>query len=203
MIPGEQVKVVRSCTVVLVLLAFVVITAPVHGREAESRSEPPDNRFVKVSYYTEESPSRTPRRRYVLFAEFGVATESIGQVEYGILVDEPDLIDRLFSLAYFGAPGKDICPTGKRLNASGQELSEEDQQTGFYGATAGEYSLSPRRSLYVRIYSSEPVALVDCFVERIDGAGQARAACVDLQLEVVTPEPCESRPFTYEPYEGD
>ena len=80
---------------------------------------------------------------------------------------------------------------------------EEPPRCRRYGAAAGELSLSPRRSLYARIYSSEPLALVDCFVERIDGVGKARATCDDLQLEVVEAEPCTSRPFTYEPYQGD
>ena len=218
---------IRFRTVVLVLLTFVVITAAVSGgrellterrveaaiesskrenppiREVESRSKPANNRYVKVRYYTEESQSRNPPLRYVLFVEFGVKTVSIGQIEYGLFVDKPDLIDRSFSLAYFGSPGKDICPDGQKLNASGYELSEQDQQAGFYGATAGEFSLSPRRSLYTRIYSSEPLVLINCFIERIDGVGRARETCDDLELQVVKAQRCESRVFTYEPYQGD
>ena len=194
-------KVNHFRTVVLVLLIFVGITAPVGGREVES--EPPDNRYVKVAYYKEESPSINPPRHYVLFVEFGVKTASIGQVEYGLLVDNPDLIDPFFSRAYFGVPGKDICPRGKILDATGDELSEQDQQAGFYGATAGGFSLSPRRSLYARIYSIEPLLLIDCFIGRIDGVEPARETCDDLQLEVVEAEPCKSGPRTYEPYQGD
>ena len=194
---------VRFRTVLLVLLTFVVTTTPVSGREGEYRSEPTENLYVRVSYYTEQSPSRNPPLHYVLFVEFGVNTVSIGQVEYGLLVDQPELIERTFSGAYFGSPGKDICPDGQKLSAAGDELSEQDQQAGFYGATAGEFSLSPRRSLYARTYSTEPLALINCFIERLDGREPARETCDDLQLQVVKAQGCKRGPFTYEPYQGD
>ena len=184
------------------LLGFVATTAPIHGRGAESRSEPPDNRYVNVRYYTEKSTSKNPPRHYVLFVEFGVTTASIGRIEYGLLVDEPELIEH-FSLTYFGSPGKDICPDGKKLNASGPKLSEQDRQAGFYGSAAGELALSPRRSVYVQIYSREPLTLTECFVERIDGIGKARETCDELQLQVMEAQPCKSGAFAYEPDEGD
>jgi len=179
---------------VLVSLACAAVTAAVAG-------EPADNRYVNVTYYTEHSPSRNPSQRHVLFVEFGVNAASIGQIRYGVLVDNPDLIDRS-SLTYFGSPGKDICPGGKKLAASGSKLSDEDRQAGFHGGAAGEFTLSPRRSLYARIYSLEPLTLIDCFIERIDGVGQARTTCDELQLQVVEAQLCKSGVYTYKP-DGD
>ncbi len=197
---------IRFRTLGVVLLTFLVITAAVSGGRdstTETGSEPADNRYVKVAYYKEKSTSRNPSLHYVMLVEFGVTTASIGKFEYGLLVDKPDLIER-YSLAYFGSPGEDVCPDGRILNASGSQLSEQDQQAGFYGATAGEFSLSPRRSLYARIYSKEPLVLINCFIERTDGLGRAREAWDDsLQLQVVDGQRCVNGPFTYEPYQGD
>ena len=181
---------VRFRSVLLVLLAFAVVTATGGG-------EPADNRYVNVTYYKESSPSRGSSQRYVLFVEFGVNAASIGQFQYGVQVDQPDLIES--SLPYYASPGKDICPSGKKLNPSGRKLSEQDQQAGFHGGTGGELSLSPRRSLYTRIYSQEPLVLIDCFVERIDGEGRARETCDDLQLQVVEGQRCRSGVSSYQP----